>query len=363
MIFQYLGCNKLKYSTLNEDVKTKFPEGNNINIFIDINSMISSLYRGIRVVNNFEMNADKYVKNITKSLFDIAAHYRHYFFSRFKVSSKIYFYYSFKRPSNMTREYDMYGFSHYNKLLSPTYIALTNYIKREVDFFKTVIEYFQDIYVIDTGDLDREIFPYFITKDFQTNNSINLILSKEVKSYQVLELPRTLYIYLGKNKVILNNNDIMDFICDKSKIKNSYNLDTSFLPLIYSLTGVTSYDIEGIAKYNTMAKALKHITSNIKSKEFIFSKEVIKELFDNQEDIDKAYKNIKLLSLNYNYQMLTKSYKIMLTDQIKDNVDIETVNEINREIFDDTLMLNELAEGCLLMNEKSKKRRFFESRR
>src|SRR5690554_790786 len=117
MLERILNSKKIRYEILNRDLNKYVPKDiEEVNIFIDVWSIINSLYNPNVMETFTSLNVnEKYM--ISSELLNLAGHYRHYFASRHKKYTNIYYYFSDEKCSAHIEKCDKYKESFYNKRL------------------------------------------------------------------------------------------------------------------------------------------------------------------------------------------------------------------------------------------------------
>lgn len=350
-----IGVNKIKYTQLDVFVKESFPDGDSVNLFIDLYSMINLLYN-TNSVKKLEMDMSKIKYRLVLNLLNTVAHYRHYFYSRYKVTSKIYIYNSDVIPEYNNNICNGYKSSKFEKRSSSNtlYLTLNEYVNEEINFFKDISAYLQDIYFIDTGDVDIDIIPRYIIKEYSKKNDVNIIITKNIKTFQLVKLEKTFILYPSRNdSVLIDKTKLYTFLLKKNR--SSYvpkiNININLYPLVLSIAGVKELDVYGVSGFGVV-KAFKTIekliVNNTIQNHLIFSKKELSKILENTyDDTDKIYNNLKCLDIDINYDItMTKINKIKIMNQIVDMYDVKAIENINKEYFNNELMLKELSEGC-----------------
>ena len=111
-----INSKKVKYIVLDELIKKLPVNTEEINLFISIDSLLKSFYNPqVNEKINVLDSDDQYM--LSSEIINIAAHYRHYFWSRYQIPTNYFFYYSDKEADYCIRELPTYKSSFYGKRL------------------------------------------------------------------------------------------------------------------------------------------------------------------------------------------------------------------------------------------------------
>lgn len=355
LIEKLVGMHKLKYDELSNMVANNFEEGKFINIFINLQSILDYFYIPT-TVQKMQLDFDKSNKfTLSKCILNMAAHYRHFFFSRYKVSSKIYFYYSDNVPTYNRNINSLYKKNLFNKkdLFNEKYFTLNNYIKKELSIFKDILNYIYDIYLIDSENVDTTIIPYHFIKK-SGNDFCNLLITKDELEYQYVKFAKTYILNIKKdNNTMVTKKNVYSLLLEKNKAKFDLdvNISETFIPLILSISGVKKFNIDGVSGYGFI-KTIKKLASLIKEEkimnECIYIDRVISSILsDTYDDSQKVLRNMKTIDVEIMYEdfKMKRSSEIKIENQLVNKYDKISIDKVNSKYFNNELMLGELMEG------------------
>lgn len=107
---KYVILNKILMGKINQDVKS-------LNLFIDLDTVLSQLFSksNSNMFDTIYSSENKIM--LSSGIANIAAHYRHYFWTRKGKPCKIYFYYSDKKATKNLLINNSYKKEYYKKRL------------------------------------------------------------------------------------------------------------------------------------------------------------------------------------------------------------------------------------------------------
>ena len=351
MMQAIINSKKIKYVILNNLIKDLPQDTEEINLFISIESIIKSFYATkVNEIFNSLDQEDKYL--LSSELINVAAHYRHYFWSRFNMPSNFYFYYSDEKAFHNTVLDNDYRNTYYTKRFDSKseYYNLNKIIDENLNLSNILSEYLPNIYFINTRTLEPSILPYHIISKLGSIQGVtNVILTNNTLDYQLVSLPNTFIIEMKMDKsFVISKDNLYQILLKKSKIKNDTPLSHVFYPSILSISGYKSYNIEGIkgmGMIKTISKLEKAIASGIIGNDIVSSDITLisGKLFENKDTINKNY---KVLSYSYQNKNISPKEIFNIKQQITNKSDNMSLMEINRLYYERyPLMLIELMEG------------------
>lgn len=346
-----INSKKIKYAVLNNLIKDLPQDTEELNLFISVESILKSFYAPkVNEVFNSLNNEDKYL--LSSELINIAAHYRHYFWSRFNIPTNFYFFYSSEKAfHNCVLDSD-YRLDYYNKRFdnNSEYYNLNKIIEENLKLSNIMSEYLPNIYFVNTLTVEPSVLAYHIINRIGSQNGLtNLILTNNILDYQLVSMPNTFIIEMNMDKsFIISKDNLYNIVLKKSKIRDTSSLSHVFYPAILSISGHKKYNVEGIKGMGivkTISKLEKKIedgtiTNDILSADMLLTSN---KLFDNT---DTVIRNYKLLSYSYQNKNISPKESFNIKNQLINKSDNMSLMEINRLYYENyPLMLLELMEG------------------
>ena len=346
-----VNSKKIKYTVMNELIKQLPQNTEELNLFISVESILKPFYSpNVNEIFNSLDNDDKYL--LSSELINIAAHYRHYFWSRFNIPTNFYFYYSNEKAFHNTVINSDYRRDYYNKRFSDNseFYNLNKIIIENLDLSNVLSEYLPNIYFINTRTLEPSVLPYYIISKLGTLEDVtNVVMTNSVIDFQLVSLERTFIIDMKMDKsYVINKDNIYSTLLKKSKVKKDTPLSHVFFPSVLSISGYKYFNIEGLkgmGQVKTIAKLEKSINNGIIGNDVLSADMTLtsKKLFENTELIDNNY---KILSYSYQNKHISPKEIYNIKQQLTNKSDNMSLMEINRLYYEHyPLMLLELMEG------------------
>lgn len=313
--------------------------GDTVNVFIDVYDVLKPLYmpQNLEVLGTLKVD-ERYM--ISSEIINIVSHYRHFFYSRFNMFSNIYFYYSDKPSSYHTSINSEYKEDFYSKRLdlnNVPFSVLNKIIKNNIPLINTFMEYVPHAYFINTGSLEYTLLPSYIISNYVNEKDLNMIVSNEKIMFQDLLLnDNTIQLDIrGEKSRIITTDNTYDVLLEKTKKSSmDYTIIPDLLNVIQSLSGYKKYNIKGI-KNMSYGRSMNFIQKNLDNgliNNIQYSDpNILKSIFDNDEDFLKFYENFKLI--DHNTILNSNRYDLVVNKQLIDKVDAKSVRYINDKYF------------------------------
>ena len=348
-----LNSKKIKYNILKELVQPYLNDVDEISCFLSLNSVLKTFYslKPDQVAESLDVSPQN---ALSSEIINIIAHYRHFFWSRYGISSNYYIYYSDEMCNYCTSINIDYKKDYYEKRMGMSdvkeYITINGVIEQNLGLIEILTEYLPNIYFINTKSFEPSALPQLIIdKNKPKKNCHNFILTNDQIDYQLCNNPFTTVISLNSDhsKVISTNNLISNFIKKSKTISVSSNkLDSNFFVPILSISGYKKYNINGLKGYGTV-KVVKELNkllledkiSNIKYS----SMDELIPLFKYAKTLNDNFKILSLKNISNNISNLEF---INIKKQFTNKSDNLSLMDINAKYYESNpLMLIELMEG------------------
>lgn len=343
-----LYADYIRYDKLYELTKYAFygsPDpGNEIDIFIDMNSMLRSLYIWSENVLFDKDNV------ITSSMLNLAAHLKHYFLTRHQVYARIYIVYGDnfpKLPREVNPSYNQTAYSRY-----ATEINVTDKIREAINVLSILVPYIQDVYFVydtevETGVLISAIMKYnSLLNSIAYNKKPKIVYSKDTYCYQLVAMEPYTFLYRPKKSP---NQEDTSWVVPKSQLYESYAFETGLvvqpgtpivdvesLSLIMAMSGLRSRNIRGPFKFSNAMKIVHRAHQDLM---IVHGYNVAFEMGLDQYISDKAKiaqitQNFKAIDLVQNTQLyITEKSAMSIQRFMLDLHDPQAVKEINDKYF------------------------------
>ena len=225
-----------------------------INLFIDINSFTKRIW---------DMQFDfKNTNVITASLINACAHYRNYFWTRHMCKTNIYLVWGWNFKTYF--DYPNYNI-HFRKRVATkdqSYSASTPLINSMREQLAFICPYLPQIYFID-GDINEvSVMIYSLASTVVKQNIPNIIVSKDIYSYQLVSYRPSTFVYRPKKSY--PNNQLVDssWVVTKSNLYKAFRYSMGYtqqapdtlshrdLSLVLSVSGLTKRHVKGLTTFN-----------------------------------------------------------------------------------------------------------------
>lgn len=351
-----LNSKKTKYVVLDKILKPNVKPGTtNINFFIDINSVLKTLYNPKTMEIFASLHIDeKYL--ISSELLNFAAHYRHYCYSRIGIYSTFYFYYTSKECNSLKKIDPNFKKTHYDKYISlnnPVTKGINGNISRNITLSSKIAEYIPNVYFIDSKFEDPNVIPYHFISNNNEETDMFLILTNDEVQYQNTLFHEDCKIMTihGDDSKVFGSDEIYDHIISKSKKEINNILVPDFYRYLLAISGVKKYDIEGWKKFGylrTLENLNKWHRSGLFSNINYDDENMFAETLNvSQEEKDILIKNFNLLDIKTIYYNISAKNKLELFDHsIYNFVDAKSLRYINDVYYQKyPILLEYIVEG------------------
>lgn len=365
MIEPILNLYKIRYEELKPLLK--FNDGKYLNIFINLNSILNSFYNSkISAPTLRELNG-KDTLIFSSGIINIIAHYRHFFWKHYKVPTTFYIYYNNGIIPIKNKKYNPeYMKNQYiqRSEINPEFGQMNELFNDNIKLIKIIIDYIYDAYFIDNNNINNNIdigiMIYKIIKDTDTEDRLNLILTRDKYDFQFLRYkPNKIgLIYMTpKNQEWLTASGALEKII---KIDNLiHEKYINYIGLLYAIGGLSSRSVNGI-KGIGIKKAFKMIQGYWDRKDFFtptVSEFIIEQILTEnnlRESVDYVIQQYKSIDIEFgiNY-LLSGGDNFYLSENIyKNRYDNESIIALNDKYYKKSpINLIYLTEGCNLKKQ------------
>ena len=256
----------VKYERLEELIKEEFYDSGyeEINLFIDAYSMINSIY-------GFEPSQfiDRY--SIASCIINACAHYRKFFWTRYRVTCKIWIVYS--RMEESTREARAFYPNYETIFDTNSNPSMDKIIEDNMEVLRILCPYIPDVSFIYSGYEPGLVFGRIATSEYTygKNGEIipNIIISKDVWNMQVVAELSNVYMIrpIKKNgedlSILMNNQNVLAYYTAIRQTKvNPYNISSNYLSFIISATRFPERGMKSLHNISSIIKYLDNAISN-----------------------------------------------------------------------------------------------------
>lgn len=341
LIEPIINTHKIKYGILTDLVKNNIEDGNKINIYINLDTIFSKFYsknvlEGISDLRGLEAIA------LSSELINMAGHYRHFFHSRFNVSSKIFFYYSSRQPKFNASILPSYALDMVQRksVENAMFHGLNEWINSNIQLMNTIIEYLPETYLLVTDIVEPSMVPYHLMKNHENvDGLVHLLLSKDMYDFQLLSMPNTYALRLKyDNSFMITKNNIYEIMCSGKdvKYKPSIPISPELYTFVLSVAGCRSRGLKGVdgCGYISTIKKIESLIENNKILNGYYHNisPLIKAmgLEQHEEEITKMFHTI---DLRYQSIHLTPLAVEEIQNKLVDKFDIQSIEKLNDKYY------------------------------
>lgn len=351
MFNKLINTHKIKYSVLDTLVKELPYDTDFITIYIDFDSIMRKFFRK-DLVDVFEAFNSYEKLMFSSEVINIGVHYRHYFWSRYKIKTDVYFLFNSIKDTNITDINKEFNLKKYDR--DPMYNIIEKTMKRNFKLINVIKDYLPQMYFIDGRGIETFILPYVLMEKLvPMKNHLNLILSTDKLMYQYTSEPNTSVLKLQYDRSYVVNSD--NVIGHLFKDEKSNFIHPSYSKFILAMSGCNTCDLKnvkglGVGKTRKILDDIS-IHNNIdlgkKISPKMFKSFLKEEKIMTEERIKQFNNNLKCINAKKWYKTLSESQKNIITTQISDKLDNNGIMGINEEYYpDNPIQLLEIWEGC-----------------
>ena len=350
-IGKILNSKKIRYEKLNELFENTIPtskqlEGSQVNIYVDIASIIKQLYNP-ELLEHFRFLKEKDRIIISSEIINIIGHYRHYFTSRKRMYTRFFFYFSYAPSSYHTKLNPTYRKDYYDKrnnMKNATFGVLSRILQYNMKIIRSIINYIPNAYFIDSGAIEPAVIPHYIISEIAEEDDFNLLLVNDDLYYQDLfieDRERTYILEMrGSDKSpLLYKENLLEYLLEDTK-KTEMDFPNVFGKDILIMDGMVKhneYDLKSIGRrgYSTSMAAINKIADRDVFSDSNYTVEAMQELasdlFASNEDNQEAYKERLVLVnhrdyMNKNFEAIQNKVESQIID-LTNNVELMKLNE------------------------------------
>ena len=314
-----------------------------LDIYVDLFDMLKPIYsRPIYAESTFV---------IVSSIINLAAHVRGFFWTRFRIQTRIYLVYGAETTLNHKRFYESFGNIKYRDTID--YERNNYFINSQLDLMKILVAYIEGVYFI-----KRESnFAMFCYDNMMKNPDIKpLVITKSKYAYQLPMFIDNCVLMrpLKQNSVdysfnVFNINSLQLFFESKNDKTNNMlkSINPKLISMIVALNGAPCVNMKAACNITTAVKMVKRtIDNNLILNDYISDPEFLYNKFkDPHKYIDIASFSFRFnaFDLVFQHRIYNSSAEARDITWLIDLHDPDSVKSIaNRYFIDNPLDLNNL---------------------
>lgn len=343
--------------------KTTEIKGNTINFCIDMDSAFNVLFSE-HIVGFFDYGLpddEKY--SLVTAIINFVGHYRNFIWTRYNKYTNFYLYY-ISSPSSLhvnilkTYKEGIYGRRFFD-------IALTEqreYYYNNLKILNELAKVLPHVAVLDAGDVDDTLLPYFIIKSKKFDDCMNIIVSNRITAVNNLSYFKNTYVLSarGKNSLISKDLDSVKKLMYSGSWKSmpatiskkEYEWVENYITPLLAIIGYDRFGIPNVGKLR-LASALKKIDKAIMQNKLVDSKMplniMMKQIGEagvfTVDDTSTLITNMKLLMYDTIYEKFPRVIINKIMDGVSNLQDRTTVDRINHDYLGGDLKMGMLYAG------------------
>lgn len=340
------GAYLCKWNELNPHVQNnpiRLNPGDNVNVFINFECILRNLSLNKSLTSSLSYYKKEIVIEMESAILNVMAHYKSYF-KKEKCNPKVYFYYTdltSEDPQQM-EIYNKYYRSYYvNKYVqNPQFKAmgetLTDIIIPEIEL---ITSYIPDCYFIKSKTFDGSVIPNIIASLPEYVGYKNVVITGDVFDTLYLFNLNFMVLYIKRRYQHFTLASQIDSVV-QSIVKNESPFDLTifnselYFRLLLAIKGSKIRNIRS-AKGFGYGKFMKILEEGIKNDVVLRnfeSLDSIIQLFPEKyrTDIKNAF---TCTSIETQYALINKTDIANIKSQIKDKIDIKSVEALNNKRF------------------------------
>lgn len=313
---------------------TTLTKDSEVNVYINLEPIVKKMISS-GIDSELKVRSDERVLEFISCVFNIAAHYR-LFFTKHKLHSNIYIYYGYPYDANyINKEIN----SDYRKNMSdimlknPKTRSLRTMINDAIPLLKTILEYIDGVYFIESNSIEPSVIPYIFYKE--NKDKFHFLVTTDRYEYQYTMLDN-FFILRPKveNSYILYKGNVIDQMKYEDKIVSDITTKPEMISFILSILGNEYRNIPKIKRMG-LASIIKLIdkgvdkglisdsTNNI----FILSR-VIKDDY-----LEQVMNNYMCTDIETQFSKIKSKDLYEVNSQIIDKFDNKQLKKLNDVYF------------------------------
>lgn len=354
----FFNMYKIKFEFMNKFISNlRIDLSKENHVYINIEPILRRIIHA-DVDKELRIKKEERILEFISYMFNLAAHYRLYFASK-KAYCKLYLYIGY--PFNATYINEdiniQYRMNYKDIFNNGVNIGLRTIIDESIELLKTILEYIDGVYLIESGNIEPSLVPLIIDSENQNIRKNNFIISSDRYDYQYCLMDYYVMRPKQKNSYILYKGNIMQqMLLEEKLIPSDYNLNHNIIPFILSILGNDYRSLNKVKGmgFRTVVKGVKkgideNLISDKVNNVFILSR-ILKDNI--QEEV---FKNYLCTDLGTQYNKLKEVDKYNIKVQLKDKFDNKELKELNDKYFIyHPLSIIEILAACNYKNNKIK---------
>lgn len=330
---------KVKYDTLDRLTHALFRSQkiSNVNIFISLDDIYWHCRNG-QSNHEFQCCGNMASKQLVSNVLNLMAHYREWAVRK-KLNVKVYAYYTTATVfENRTIMHDFRSsYNRRNDLSNADCYYVNNCIREAAPVLKTVTQYIDGVYIVDTRGMEPSAFPYLFTSELSENvTDWNFLISRDIVEFQYSYYDKFSVIYpKGDDSMLLDTPTTWNFIAKREKVESNYlyKYPDTFLPITLSIVGDKKRSIpkiRGLSWRTLMNMMDTVITENPGLDPYSHAMKFLDNMESKNYDMNMIQTNLTLVQPTFNAVLASDVVKESIKLQFIDTPDYNSLMELNR---------------------------------
>lgn len=331
--------HKIKFEKLDELLNqgNEITEESTINIYFNLES-IWKLAINIKGEQTLRAKKNTRIIEMAANIVNIAAHYR-LWCKKHKLASRVILYTpSFDKLTYkntvFNKKYRLHTLLKYNED-SNCYICQET-IREAIQMAKTILEYIDGVYLIESYDVEPSLIPLICDKKFEGKN-INFIVSTDHYDFQYSNFGFYVFRPKKEESFLIRKGELINTVKALEGIKNETKVSDDLYSFVLAILGDRNRSISKIKNLGlstVLTLISKAIDNHLISDTTRSIEMLIKSL--KEEHRVEVLNNFYCTDLEFQYSSLQSSSRLQIEYQIKDRFDMDSLIKLNNSYFNDT---------------------------
>lgn len=335
---------KVKYDKLDHLTRTLFHSQHisTVNIFISLDDIYWHCRNG-QSNHEFQCCGNMAPKQLVSNVLNIIAHYREWAVRK-NLTVKVYAYYTMStifENRSIRHDYRSNYISRSDITNADCYYV-NNCIREAAPILKTVTQYIDGVYVVDTRGLEPSAFPHLMATELSDSPADwNFLITKDIVEFQYAYYDKFSVIYpKGDDSMLLDTPSTWRHIANKEKVESEYlyKYPDAFLPITLAIVGDKKRSIPKIKglSWRTMMRMMDDIiVDNTGLDPYSHAMKFLDSLEAKNYKMSEIQTNLNLVQPSTNAALASDVVKENIRLQFIDTPDYNSLMELNRspELF------------------------------
>lgn len=291
------------------------------------------------------VDQDDYLKQFSLSLvsniINLGQHYR-LWLAKQGLDSRIILYWNYPIPENYKNQkyIPTYRTNHNGRYMNRMEVSiLLERLEQAYKFLKTCIQYINEVYLIDPGELESSIIPLLLDREVygkDGSKTLNILVSNNQYEYSYVNYGFTIISPSIKKKVpaLINNKNVIDVMKEKAGVSSVLIAPPVYLEFINAILGDSDRNIPKLTGVGivTILKLINDAISRGKLAEHTKDVDMLRSVLKGEyaEVFDRNY---RCTNLEYQLHEVEPVELHRVKSCLIDNFDDNTLQAMNEKYF------------------------------